>query len=259
MNESDSAASDLAAGLQAARARAERGAVEWGLSLGAPFEIAAASFVAPVGETFVLKVPSTTDDESLHEGDALELWGGDVAVRVVRRDGRALLEERLEPGTDLSILDEAQATTIAVDLARRLWRREGAPFRAVDREVESWLARAEHAGSSLVGLARELHGEVAGRAEWLVHGDFHHHNILRDHSRYLVIDPKPYLSEREYDVASFLWNPMTNTMDDRDQTEARIGAFVGAGLDEFRIRAWAVIRGAYLRPEFATALRALLD
>lgn len=250
--------SDLAAGLQAARVRAQWCADEWGLTLGAPFEIATASFVAPAGDNFVLKVPSESDDESLHEGDALQLWGSEIAVRVVRRDGRALLEERLDPGTDLSLLEEGEATAIAVELARRLWRREGAPFRVVNREVESWLARAERAGSPLVGLARELHGELRGRAEWLVHGDFHHHNILRDRARYLVIDPKPYLSDREYDVASFLWNPMTNTMGNREQTEGRIAAFVDAGLDEFRIRAWAVIRGAYLRPEFASALGALV-
>jgi streptomycin 6-kinase len=250
--------SELAAGLQAARARAETCAVEWGLTLGTPFEIATASFVAPAGDHFVLKVPSEGDDESLHEGDALQLWGGDVAVRVVRRDGRALLEERLDPGTDLSSLDEGVATALAVELAGRLWRRSGEPFRPVDHDVEWWLTRAERSGSALVGLARELHGELGGSAEWLVHGDFHHHNILRDGSRYLVIDPKPYLSDREYDVASFLWNPMTNTMGDRKQTERRIAAFVAAGLDEFRIRAWAVIRGAYLRPEFASPLRALV-
>jgi streptomycin 6-kinase len=215
--------------------------------------------VAPAGEHFVLKVPSEGDDESLHEGDALQRWGSDVAVRVVRRDGRALLEERLIPGTDLSVLEERGATAIAVELAGRLWRREGAPYRRVDQEVESWLARAERSGSSLVGLARKLHGEIGGGAEWLVHGDFHHHNILRAGTRYLVIDPKPYLSDREYDVASFLWNPMNNTMDSREQTEDRIAGFVGAGLDEFRIRAWAVIRGAYLRPEFASALRALVQ
>ena len=38
-------------------------------------------------------------------------------------------------------------------------------------------------------------------------------------------------------------------------------AFVGAGLDDFRIRAWTVIRGAYLRmdPEYVEPLRSLLD
>jgi len=251
--------SELAVGPQSARARAESCAVEWGLTLGTPFEIATASFVAPAGDHDVLKVPSEGDDESLHEGDALQLWGSDVAVRVVRRDGRALLEERLDPGTDLSLLREDDATAIAVELAGRLWRRGTRPFRPVDLDVHRWLTRAERDASPLASLARELHGELGARAEWLVHGDFHHHNILRDGSRYLVIDPKPYLSDREYDVASFLWNPMTNTMGDREQTERRIAAFVAAGLDEFRVRAWAVIRGSYLRPEFASPLRALVE
>ena len=250
--------SELAAALDAARVRAERCATEWGLTLGAPFALATASFVAPAGDTYVLKVPSEGDDESLHEGEALELWGTDIAVRVIRRAGRALLEERLDPGSDLSTLDDDRATALAVELASRLWRRAREPFRAVDHDVEWWLDRAEKNGSTLVGLARELHEELGGSAEWLVHGDFHHHNILCHGSRYLVIDPKPYLSDREYDVASFLWNPMSNTMNDPEMTERRISAFVDAGLDAFRIRAWAVIRGAYLRPEFAVPLRALM-
>jgi hypothetical protein len=32
----------------------------------------------------------------------------------------------------------------------------------------------------------------------------------------------------------------------RDDVEARIARFVAAGLDEFKIRAWAIVRGAYL-------------
>ena len=75
---------------------------------------------------------------------------------------------------------------------------------------------------------------------------------------YLAIDPKPYAAEREYDVPSFFWNPMNNQLDDRREIEGRIAAFVAAGLDDFRIRAWAVIRGAYLRPSYARRIRALL-
>jgi hypothetical protein len=48
-------------------------------------------------------------------------------------------------------------------------------------------------------------------------------------------------------------------MDDREQTERRIAAFVAAGLDDFRIRAWTVIRGAYLRPSFADQVRAVMS
>ena len=100
------------------------------------------------------------------------------------------------------------------------------PFRPVASEVPRWLDRAEREGSKLAPLARELFAKLDTRPDWLVHGDFHHHNILRHRDRFVAIDPKPYLSEREYDVPAFLWNPLTNRMEDREQTERRIAAFV---------------------------------
>jgi streptomycin 6-kinase len=212
--------------------------------------------VAPAGPA-VLKVAWEGDDESLHEGDALEVWNGDGAVRLLRRSGRALLEERAVPGDDLSALRDDEATAIAVGVASRLWRRAGSPFRPVAPEVSRWLENAERAGSELVPLARELFAELRPGAEWLVHGDFHHHNVLRSDAQFVAIDPKPYLADREYDLPSFLWNPLDNRMDDREQTERRIAAFVAAGLDDFRIRAWTVVRGAYLRPDLADSIREL--
>ena len=229
----------------------------WGLELGEPFALSNFSYVAPAGPG-VLKVAWEGDEESLHEADALEFWDGDGAVRLLRRSGRALLEERAVPGDDLSALPDDDATAIALDVASRLWRRAGSPFRAVAPEVLRWLEEAEREGSELVPLARELFAELRPRAEWLVHGDFHHHNVLRDGERFIAIDPKPYLADREYDLPSFLWNPLDNRMDDRGQTERRIAAFVAAGLDDFRIRAWTVIRGAYLRPDLAQSIRELL-
>jgi streptomycin 6-kinase len=91
-----------------------------------------------------------------------------------------------------------------------------------------------------------------------VHGDFHHHNLLRHGDRFVAIDPKPYLADREFDVPSFLWNPHGNRMQDSERTNRRIAAFVAAGLDDLRIRAWTVIRGAYLRPGYAGPIKALL-
>jgi streptomycin 6-kinase len=243
--------------LSTARSAALAAAREWGLELGAPFAFSNVSYVAPAGGA-VVKVAWEGDDESLHEGDALERWDGDGAVRLIRRSGRALLEERALPGDDISALPDHEATAIAVDLASRLWRPALPPFRPVEPEVRRWLDRAEREGSELVPLARELLAELRPSADWLVHGDLHHHNILRDGERFVAIDPKPYLTDREYDVPSFLWNPMDNRLDDRDQIERRIAAFVAAGLDDFQIRAWTVIRGAYLRPGHADAIGSLL-
>jgi streptomycin 6-kinase len=244
--------------LRVARATAEEAARAWGVELGEPFALSNCSFVAPAGQG-VIKVAWEGDDESLHEGDALELWNGNGAVRLLRRSGPALLEERAVPGDDLSALPEDEATVVAVDIASRLWRRAGSPFRPVAPEVSRWLDRAEQEGSALVPPARELLAELDPGANWLVHGDFHHHNILRHGDRFVAIDPKPYLADREYDLPSFLWNPLWNEMEDREQTERRIAAFVAAGLDEFRIRAWTVIRGAYLRPELADRVSALFS
>lgn len=222
--------------------RAKEIAREWGLELAEPFAMALHSFAAPAGDGKVLKVQWEGDTESLHEPEALELWDGNGAVRLLRSGGRAVLQERAVPGTDISQLPDDEATAIAVDIATRLWRPAGAPFRPVADEVPGWL---DLYPSALTPLARELWASFEPRSDWLVHGDFHHHNILRHGDRYVAIDPKPYLSEREYDVPSFIWNPLGYVID-HDKTERRIAAFVGAGLDESRIRAWIAIRGAFL-------------
>jgi len=244
--------------LSVAKATAFEVAREWGLELGEPFVLSNVSYVAPAGNV-VLKVAWQGDTESLNEGDALELWDGDGAVRVLRRSERAILEERAVPGDDLSLLPDDEATEIAVRLASKLWRPAGAPFRPVVPEVRRWLDNAERDGGQLVPLARELLAELDPGTHWLVHGDFHHHNILRHGDRFVAIDPKPYLADREYDVPSFLWNPIDNRMEDREQTERRIAAFVAAGLDDFSIRAWTVIRGSYLQPDQADRIKALVE
>lgn len=220
-------------------------AAEWGVELGEPFALARYSFVAPAGADAVLKVTPPEDDEADEEADALELWDGRGAVRLLRRDRsrRALLIERARPGEDVAGLPEDEATAIAVETGPRLWRPAAEPFRWIGDHVPRWLDNAE--GHELVPFARELYAALDVGRETLVHGDFHHHNILRSSRGPLAIDPKPMLGEPEYDIPVFLWNPLPYRMR-RDVTERRLAAFVAAGLDEERMRIWAVIRGAYL-------------
>jgi streptomycin 6-kinase len=251
--------------LSTAKATAEEVAAEWGLELGTPFTLSRYSYVAPVGDEAVLKVAWHGDDESLDEQDALVQWNGNGAVRLLRADKsrRALLEERALPGDDISELPDDEATAIAVDIATRLWVRAGDPFRWIGDHVPRWMdsaARKGGEGTELIPFARELYASLEIGREWLTHGDFHHHNILRHGARFVAIDPKPYLGDREYDVPSFLWNPLSYDMD-RTKTERRIAAFVAAGLDDFKIRAWTAIRGSYLGadPGEAALIRSLLD
>jgi streptomycin 6-kinase len=208
------------------------------------------AYVAPVSAHAVLKVTSPADDEADEEGDALELWGGNGAARVLRRERarRALLIERARPGNDLAKLPEDEATAVAVSLGLRLWRPAAAPFRWIGDHVPRWLAQAERTGgpaAALIPRARALYEAIdVGRAT-LIHGDFHHHNILDADGRYIVIDPKAMLGEPEFDVAPFLWNPIEQAIT-REVAERRLEAFAAAGLDEARMRTWSVIRVAYL-------------
>ncbi len=234
-------------------ARAARAADAWGLDLGPRMAGSRHSFVAAAGDRAVLKLRPLDDDESEHEAAALELWAGEGAVRLLRAsaDGRVLLLERALPGTDISALPEQRATAIAVAVGNRLWRPAAAPFRWIGDHVPRWLDQAERLGggaSELVPVARELHASLAVGRRTLVHGDLHHHNILAAGERHLAIDPKPMLGEPEFDVPSFLWNPLGSRLDP-ERTEARLAAFAAAGLDDRRMRAWTVIRGAYLASE----------
>jgi streptomycin 6-kinase len=243
--------------------RAVEVAADWGLELGVPYALSRYSFVAPAGPDAVLKITWELDDECLHEGEALEVWAGDGAVRLLRRDvpRRALLMERADPGTDISDVPDDEATAIAVALGPLLWRAAGPPFRWIGDHVPCWLDNAEAEGAALVPLARELYATLHPGRATLVHGDFHHHNILRHGDRYVSIDTKAMLGEPEFDVPTFLWNPIEAAMTP-ERTERRIAAFARAGLDEARIRAWTVIRGAYLGmagdAETAEAIRHLV-
>ncbi|MGZ4380472.1 MAG: aminoglycoside phosphotransferase family protein [Gaiellaceae bacterium] len=238
---------------------AREAALEWRVELGRPFALARFSYVAPAGHDAVLKVTPPEDDESDEEADALALWAGDGAVILLRRDRarRALLLARARPGTDIGSLPEDEAAALAVDVGQRLWRPAGEPFRWIGDHVPRWLDNA--AGHELAPLARELYASLEPGRSTLVHGDFHHHNILDAGGRYLAIDPKPMLGEPEFDVPSFLWNPLPYRMT-LEVTERRLATFAAAGLDEGRMRAWSVIRGAYLGSgeNEARVLRALL-
>lgn len=241
---------------------AEALAAAWAVTLGEPFRGTRYSYVAPAGEHAVLKLRPADDDESDEEADALELWAGDGAVRLLQRDDgrRAMLLERARPGTDISTARDAEATAIAVEVGLRLWRPARAPFRWIGDHVPRWLDNAHgRPGGSLVPLARRLYATLDVGRDVLVHGDLHHHNLLASGAGYVAIDPKPMLGEREFDVAPFLWNPFPYRMR-IDVTERRLRRFAAAGLDEDRMRAWAVIRGAYLRTDAheLAVLRALV-
>lgn len=250
---------------------AEVAAAEWGVELGEPYSLGRYSYVAPAGDDAVLKVRPASDEESEHEAEALALWDGDGAVRLLRSDParRTILIERARPGSNLAAVGDDEAVAAAVDVGRRLWRPAGAPFRPVEPHVRRWLDQAEADGrdarTRLVPEARRVLDALAPRCETLTHGDFQHQNLLRHGDRILAIDPKPYLAEPEFDVPTFLWNPLLPDGSrvsglPLERTRRRIELFRAVGLDGERIRAWTLVRAAYLGADEgdAEAIRSLL-
>jgi streptomycin 6-kinase len=59
-----------------------------------------------------------------------------------------------------------------------------------------------------------------------------------------VIDPKPMVGDREFDVPTFLWNPIGH-LPTQESVERWIRAFADAGLDANLLRKWAIVRGTY--------------
>jgi streptomycin 6-kinase len=214
---------DWAASLPALAAHA---CEQWELTLaGDPYEGGHVAWVAPAeradGTRCVLKLPYP-DDESQHEADALELWGGDGAVRLLERDDatRALLLERIEPGTTLLALDDAEeATEIACAHLPRLWRPLGDAhgFVTATACAAQWAADvermyAEHGAPFDVALLR---GAVAAFEQLALydgpvvslHQDFHRGNLLRaEREPWLAIDPKPLAGEPAFDARWLLYD-----------------------------------------------------
>lgn len=151
--------------------------------------------------------------ETEQEHAALTHWAGRGAVLLLEADPPAgmLLLERLHGDIPLRSLAEAKAMLEATSLLQRLWVPPGAghPFTLVrDRVGEQIETLRQH---RVPAEARPLLDEAIAVAralldsepeQFLLHGDFHHGNVLAaDRAPWLAIDPKPLVGERAYDLA----------------------------------------------------------
>ncbi|MFL5935963.1 MAG: aminoglycoside phosphotransferase family protein [Gaiellaceae bacterium] len=223
----------------------------WSLTLGEPYEQGAAGYttraVLADGMPVVLKLVHP-HRESEHEADALELWNGDGAIRLVERDetGHVLVLERCEPGTPLSRLDADDALDVMISLLPRLWRPAGEPFHTLADEATWWASYLPEqdwsnepalldAALDAIAMLVPTQGEQV-----LLHQDLHFDNVLAaEREPWLVIDPKPLVGEREFAVApiarSFeLGHSKRDVLHRFDRLTAELG------LDRERARGWTI-------------------
>lgn len=196
------------------------------LTLLPPFPLSY-NYVAPAvladGREVVLKAGIPRPELS-REMDALQWVAGRGAARLIwmDRERGVMLLERVRPGTMLvQLADDEKATTIAVQVMRRLWRPLPAehPF----RPVAEWAAglqrlRDRFNGDTgpfpaglVVAAEQQFAGLLASAAPpVLIHGDLHHYNILQaEREPWLAIDPKGMAGEPAYEVGALMRNPLT--------------------------------------------------
>jgi streptomycin 6-kinase len=229
-------------------------AKRWNLQLGDPYAGASVSYVAPAirgKDRVVLKV-QWPHEECAHEADALRVWDGSGAARLLAHDaGRhALLLEHCSPGTYLAESRNVDACAVLIDLLPRLWKPVAAPFKRLAEEAQEWASHLhpswEAAGRpcerELLDAATEFLADLASSQgeQVLVHQDLHGENVLAaEREPWLVIDPKPLAGEREFALAPIIRSfEFGHSRRDVVRRLDRLSAELG--LDRERARRWAI-------------------
>jgi len=227
-----------------------------GLTVGAPFQDAGCSWVAPVtradGSAAVLKV-AMPHMEGRDEIEGLRFWDGNPTVRLLEVDEKvgAMLLERCVPGTPLRALPEREQDAVIAGLLRRLWR-PPAPrsrFRPLSEMLEYWAAETLAAADDWedAGLVREglrVFEELGVEEDGVVLAtDLHAGNVLRaEREPWLVIDPKPFVGDHAYDATQHLFNCRGRLRADAQGTIRRFADMLETPAE--RVNLWMFARAA---------------
>jgi streptomycin 6-kinase len=215
------------------------------------------AFAKRGNEQVVLKM-GVPNDEMESEIEALRLFNGEGACRLIDCDEEKswLLLERLHPGVMLSTLEsDEEATTIAAEVMQKIWR--PAPENQVFIRLSDWFDGLKELRVMFNGGTGPLNEKLVERVEGsvkeflaenhrpvLMHGDFHHYNILSSERGWLVIDPKGVIGPACYEVGPFLINPWGELLSGRDyqvMTKRRIDILhERLGFERERIHKWGL-------------------
>ena len=159
------------------------------------------------GTEIILKLG--IDHEGLRqEAAALEYFAKKAARIIAQADGLLLLE-RLIPGSSLKNhfpAKDLEAATIAAELISKL-PKVTSPQKYHFPHLRDWLATLDKnwkISKPYLQKARKLRDQllVTSNYERLLHGDFHHENILLHHQDWLIIDPKGVIGDPIYEAAT---------------------------------------------------------
>ena len=244
---------------------------KWGLTEVQPSSNLSYNFVAFArrgDEEVVLKM-GVPNREFRSEIAALRLFNGEGACRLIDHDVKKywMLLERLWPGVMLATLeDDEEATHIAANVMQKIWRpiEQVTPSKAQSLGQTAGFIQLSDWFDGLKKLRRHFDGGTGPFNEKLVerversvkdfflenqkpvlmHGDFHHFNILSSERGWLVIDPKGVIGPACYEVGPLLINPWGDLLSGsnyRQMTKRRIDILhEHLGFERERIHEWGL-------------------
>ncbi|HEX5839946.1 MAG TPA: aminoglycoside phosphotransferase family protein [Anaerolineales bacterium] len=200
---------------------------------------------------------------------ALQLFNGEGACKMLEYDEEKcwMILERLNPGEMLVTLeDDEEATHIAAEVMKKIWRpmeSSGLPLQKQDTALQKfillsdWFDGLKRLRAAYNGGTGPLNEDLVERVEVsvndfflenhhpvLMHGDFHHYNILSSERGWLIIDPKGVIGPAGYEAGPLLINPwgeLINKSDIQKITKRRIDILhEHLGFERERIREWGL-------------------
>jgi streptomycin 6-kinase len=209
----------------------------------------------------ILKM-AVPNPELTSEMTALKLFNGEGACQLLEHDEERglLLLERLKPGKMLSELeDDDERTNIAADVILNMQRRGGVlppELQGKFIKLSDWFAGLKKIRPHFNGGTGPFPKEILERVESflpelfsekdvrLMHGDFHHFNILSSERGWLIIDPKGVIGPAGYEVGPFMINPWDGISDGSSfkvQAERRVSIFAERlGWERQKIIRWSL-------------------
>jgi streptomycin 6-kinase len=230
----------------------------WSLSLGAPYEHAyvSCSWVAPAiradGTRAILKM-GMPHMEGEQEIEGLQFWDGRSTVRLLEWDqpANAMLLERCEPGTPLLWIPETEQDVIVTTILRRIWMQPSPQrFRPLSALIAYWNEHTRRCAENWSDAVLTTEGlQVLTAMSWqptdevLLATDLHSGNVLRARrERWLMIDPKPFVGDRAYDLTQHLFNCERRLQTNPHELIRRVADL--AEVDYHRVRMWLFGRAA---------------
>jgi streptomycin 6-kinase len=241
----------------------------WHLTAGAAYvggEAGSALRVVTADGTHAVLKVGFPHFEGVWEAVGLECWGPEHAPEVLRQDPWtwSLLLEQLSPGTQLlqAQIPVDEALRIAAELYGQFSSRPVPPgiltlpdmmaeyltnARARLPEQQSELARLDATELLEHGLAEAEALAATDGASAFLHGDYNPGNVLSSGTGWKVIDPKPMVGDREFDVFPLieqLGSPLAGA-DPLATLEHHLTEFTRVvGCDPARTARWCFARSA---------------